>query len=335
MRKLPPLNALKVFEACTRHESFTSASHDLLITQSAVSRHIKNLEDWFGYPLFHRNLKHLKLTSQGHVLASELQRIFDRLESVKDLVDRGGNKLRLKVPPSFASRWLMPRLHSFAPTNLGEFLELGIGPENVDFRRQPFGAAIVCSTAVHDLTVFGKDIVVGEVLNERMTPVISPALYRASDINDPTDLAKLPLLHPLSNFDYWGSWFDVYGIAANRREEHFYDLMETAIQGALHGLGVAIINPEFVGEEIRSGRLIFPFPDMAPVISSYQFIYPQSKANHPGVTRFREWLRKNADLALQNPAPNGFGRRISIEGADIPQRKPMLTSQSQQISTEA
>jgi hypothetical protein len=72
----------------------------------------------------------------------------------------------------------MPRLHSFAPTNLGEFLELGIGPENVDFRRQQFGAAIVCSTAVHDLTVFGKDVVVGEVLNERMTPVISPALYR-------------------------------------------------------------------------------------------------------------------------------------------------------------
>jgi LysR family glycine cleavage system transcriptional activator len=170
MRKLPPLNALKVFETCTRHHSFTSASYELLITQSAVSRHIKNLENWFGYSLFHRKLKHLEPTSQGHALASELQKIFDRIEGIKDVIDQSSTRLRLKVPPSFASRWLMPRLHLFAPSNLSDHLDLGIGPENVDFRRQPFDAAIVCTAAMHDLSVFGKDIVVGEVLDERKRP---------------------------------------------------------------------------------------------------------------------------------------------------------------------
>jgi LysR family glycine cleavage system transcriptional activator len=128
-----------------------------------------------------------------------------------------------------------------------------------------------------------------------MSPVISANLFRTSDIRDPSDLATLPLLHPWSNYDFWGSWFGEYGISVSRGEEHFYDLMETAIQAAMHGLGVAMINPEFVVDELESGRLILPFPDMTPSISSYHYIYPKSKADHPGVLNFQEWLRKTTD----------------------------------------
>ena len=307
MRKLPPLNALKVFEECAKQKSFTAASQILLISQSAVSKHIKNLEDWFGYNLFEKGHKHLELTPRGRTLAVELHTVFDKVEGLRDQLTRNGSRLYLKAPPSFASRWLMPRLHTYAPGSMSEVLELGIGSENVDFRTDPFDAAVVCSTAIHDLSAFGRDIMVGEIINERLTPVMSEDLYRRSDLLDPSDLSKFTLLHPWSSFDYWTSWLSEAGVTIQRASEQFFDLMETAIQAALHGLGIALVNPEFVKDELKSGRLVCPFPAIAPVISSYQFIYPRAQANHVGVVRFRHWLRLNADIAAIDPVATGFG----------------------------
>lgn len=295
MRQLPSLNALKAFEACARHCSFTLAAEELLVTQSAISRQVRALESYLGVQLFLRQPRRIELTEQGRTLLPVLTHIFDRLASLTVEVQRAARKVRIKLPPTFAIRWLIPRLHQFERQNPGVEVLLNTGWNPVDFMMEDFDAGIVCESDLHRFDHQTKSALIAE---ERVTPVCAPELLEHSPaIHSPADLSHFTMLHGSELFDVWGAWFKAIGHEppANERSQMF-DLMDTAVHAAARGIGVALATPQFIAEDISLGRLVVLLPEAAPVLSGYYLVWPQRSATHQGVAKIRDWLTGEAQV---------------------------------------
>lgn len=324
MRKLPPLNALKAFESCSRHLSFTLAAHELLVTQSAVSRQVRHLEDWLGVTLLNRGPGKLGLTGHGQKLAPVLKEVLDRIEYAANEVSHSGVELRIKAPPTFAVRWLMPRLYEFqqlAP-DVGICLEAALG--HVDFRRESFDAAVIRCSGPGSPGHFDDHTEIGDSVWERLTPIVAPALLeRTNAIDRPEDLLRFTFLHSSHEYDYWAAWLRRCGIVARPLREMHFELMDTAIQAAVLGFGVALANPHFVVKEVAHGALLFPFRDIAPKMSAYRFLCSNSTAKHPGVSRFQQWCadRLRQEWSESTRAPQSVSGASAISetaGSELP-----------------
>ncbi|HDR2891158.1 TPA: LysR family transcriptional regulator [Enterobacter asburiae] len=274
-RRSFPLNAVDAFLKTARHLNLTHAAKELCLTQGAVSRKIAALESWFGFPLFERHARGLRLSPQGSALLPELQSAFEHLLTVAEQARAQQTVVRLKAP-TCAMRWLIPRLLQVER----EQPELQIAlttttDHNVNFKTESYDAAIV----------FGTHMSAGDLLfEEALTPVVSPLRAGA-------ELESLTFLHPTRDKTDWSLWLAKQALSpkAMLKNQHF-DTMDLAITAAIQGLGIAIADETLVEEDIRAGRLTRPFETSIKTGASYRLVLRESHSQDNGLSAFRACL---------------------------------------------
>jgi LysR family transcriptional regulator, glycine cleavage system transcriptional activator len=286
-RRLPPLNALKAFEAAGRHASFTRAADELRVTHGAVSRHVQALEAWLGLPLFERHNRRVVLTEVGQSYLAEIGAALDRVAlATARQVERGQARvLHVNAVATFTLRWLIPRLSRFQRAHSS--VEVRLTTSNVPLANiaEPFDVAIRG----------GPDARPGHVghrfLDEERIPVCSPALLQRLPLEEPAQLAQHTLLHAATLPEVWPQWLSAAGVPnlkpqASITLEHFY----LTLQAALDGMGVAMGPTRLIDDDVAAGRLMLPFAGPALPARSYYAYVPEARADDPAVRAFCEWL---------------------------------------------
>jgi LysR family transcriptional regulator, glycine cleavage system transcriptional activator len=293
-RRLPPLNALRAFEASARHLSFTLAADELAVTQGAVSRHVKTLEEHFDVALFVRGHRSLTLTEEGERLLPAITDAFARIARAADEVKSVAQDLRIKVSPTFAIRWLIRRLPRFENRRPDIHLRMTTAWHHVDFEREDFDAAIFSAAQPPD------HLHITLISRERLAPVCAPALLQGSKpLRAPADLASHRLLHPSIDGADWRVWLATAGLdSINARDGQFFDTMDLALQAAEAGIGIAIADVMLIQSDLRAGRLVVPFPIFASG-GAVWLVCPKPLARHPRIAAFREWLVEEAQAQQQ------------------------------------
>jgi LysR family transcriptional regulator, glycine cleavage system transcriptional activator len=287
-RKMPALNALKAFEAAGTSGSFTRAAEMLNVTQSAVSRQVRQLEEQLGEQLLERHHHRLELTEAGRALLRTLQHTFDRIElTVRAIQQKSDqNRLRINVPPTFASRWLVPRLGRLRARHPA--LELSLTTRLRDSLAD--STALDCAIRFGDGEWEGLDSSL--LMHESHIAVCAPALL----VGAPLDLGAHPLLHVLAgdNQRYltWRHWLDaarIEGIDTSGGYE--FDLLDHAIRAAVEGLGVTIADRHMIARELDD-KLLVPVLDVhVDGRQSYWFVMRPEQRASKTLQLFRRWLQ--------------------------------------------
>ena len=285
-RILPSLVALQCFDAAARQLSFTRAAEELNVTQSAVSRQIRLLEEFLGRALFYRIKQRLVLTGAGEAYARDIRDVLDRAEAATlALMAHSGTSgvLNLAILPTFGSRWLVPRLGSFTTRDPEIQLNLLTRLKPFDFAKEEIDVAI------HFGDTSWPGVQYHYLMGEETVPVCSPALLAGKTLAGPADLAGFTLLQHTTRPNAWADWFEAVGehpasAGKGPRFEQFY----LVIQAALAGLGVAVLPLFLVQDELASGRLVIAVNQPVPSRHSYYLVHPKTDA-YP-VTVFKEWL---------------------------------------------
>lgn len=301
MRDLPPTSTLRAFEVATRHATFTSASEELHITQSAVSHQLKHLEELWGLQLFQRG-KSLSLTPAGAALAPIVREFFMNLEAtLADLREQKG-RVRLKVSTtySFALKWLLPRLPSLAQRHPEILVTLDSSDKIINFSSAEADVAIRLGNGNYP-ALYSEFL-----FREQIFPVASPDLLkRFGRPHTPAELLRYPLLmrDGADLVPKWEVWFQHVGLAIAPLKEsvRFADTNMT-IEAALLGQGIALARSGHVESELSDGSLVrlFDVPFPSPV--AYYFVCPKGIESQPHIVSFREWLTQeavNAGLAYE------------------------------------
>lgn len=291
-RSIPSTAALTVFEAAARHQSYTKAADELAVTQSAVCRQIASLESFLGLKLFQRSRRGVALTDAGQDYARQVRARLDEVErDALALMARGGQGgvLELGVVPTFATKWLLPRLPAFQRAHPGIQVNLTARTRPFLFDETAFDAAIHAGPAAWPGTE-------GRVLMaETLWPVCSPALAGGRRAFTAADFSRHVLLQQGTRPYAWREWFsaralDVPGDMAGPRLELFSMLSEAAIQG----LGIALVPPFLVRDELARGLLVPVSAAPLPSGRHYFLIYPEHKAGSPALRAFGDWLQAEA-----------------------------------------
>lgn len=291
-RALPPLGGLRAFEAAARLGSVTAAADELCVTHGAVSRHIRGLEDWAGVALFDRIGKRLKLTEAGRAYRDALSVAFDGIAAASTRLKETGRKttvLTVNALPTFAMRWLLPRLASFQKRAAD--VELRLVTSDEPLMRLPQGAL---SVAIRREMPWPKGFTGAPFLAEREIPVCAPKLAKALKIKTAADLTRATLLHADTRPGAWTRWLnaaDAAGVeksAARQRFDHFY----LALQAASDGLGIALGPLPLIADDLASGRLVAPLKGPALPSRAYCWVAPNAIADDPAVAAFCAWLEE-------------------------------------------
>lgn len=289
-RRLPPLNALVVFEAAAHHLSFTRAAESLHVTQAAVSHRIKDLEQWLGVPLFHRagRGQGLALTESGRAYLPHVNAALDGIRSATSAVmdTRRQRVLNVATLDSFGLLWLLPRLGDFVRAHAG-----------IDVRILAAGLeADVLAKGEVDVDIrYGEGdwpgVEVDRFLTEAIFPVCSPALVSAEHpLRVPADLRHHTLLHDVMVTD-WRAWLEAAGVTGVDPERGpGFNHSHLVVAAAIHGDGVALGRGALVTEAIRTGQLVKPFDLTLPCKFAYYVVSTQASVGDPLVRAFREWL---------------------------------------------
>jgi len=292
-RRLPPLNALRAFEAAARHLSFTKAAEELNVTPAAISHQIKTLEEITGAPLFKRLTRALALTERGRDALPALSDGFDLLAdaTAKLTNTQQSSVLTLTTAPSFAARWLVPRLDEFQEQNPDIKVRIDASLTLVDLRRD--GVDVAIRYGLGDYPGHHAE----RLFEEEVFPVCSPKLMDgAHPLRTPEDLAHHTLLHSgrvESDWAYpeWRMWLKSAGAAdVDWRKGPEFSLEDMAVQAALAGHGVALVNTSLVSDDLDSGALVRPFTLRLQTDFAYYLVIPTQSINHPPVMAFRKWL---------------------------------------------
>lgn len=283
---LPPLAALRAFEAVARHLSFTRAAEELGMTQAGVSYQIRLLEERLGTPLFLRKPREIVLTETGALFARPTIDAFDQLrEAYADPSADAVSTLSISTVPTFAGAWLSPRLGKFQMNHPNLAVRLETSDTLVDFAREDITVAIRAGAGVW------PGLEAHHLMAVEYTPMISPELARRHVLNEPADLLKLPLLDP--GDENWALWMKTAGV--ERWEDYrkpgltmSTDLHEA--RAALAGYGVALLQPDFFRYELATGGLIQPFPIISRSGRGFYLAYPKGRRNRPAVRKFRAFL---------------------------------------------
>lgn len=289
-RFLPSITALQFFESSARHLSFTKASEELNVTQSAVSRQVRNLEDFLGKPLFLRVKKRLVLTPAGAAYAQKIKRLLDQAEeaTIELMARKGGSgALNVAVHPTFGSRWLVPRLSDFIARNSGIQVNLSTHLETIDLEQDNFDVAILYGNGEWPGTISER------IMGESIVPVCAPHLLEETGKIAAKDLLDLTLLQHTTRPTAWSDWFEAAGIdhegtISGPRFEQIY----MVIQAAIAGLGVAILPSFLVQDEVASGELVIPVDLPVPSQLAYYLIYPAQREEEWAIQQFRDWVRE-------------------------------------------
>lgn len=283
---IPPLAAVRAFEAVARHLSFTRAAEELGMTQAAVSYQIRLLEERLGTPLFLRKPRGICLTETGALFARPTIDAFDMLrEAYADPSADTISTLSISTVPTLAGAWLSPRLGKFQMNNPNLAVRLETSDEIVDFGREDITVAIRAGTGnwpgleAHLLMLI------------EYTPMVSPEFLRKNPLKTPSDLLNLPLLD--RGDPYWGAWMREAGVdfIENYGKPGLTlstDLHEA--RAALGGYGVAMLMPRLFRHELATGSLIQPFSQVTNMGRSFWLVYPKGRRNRPAIRKFRAFL---------------------------------------------
>lgn len=314
MRDLPPLHAVRAFEAAARHLSFNRAAEELHVTPSAVSHQIRTLEEQLGTRLFERLTRRVVLSRDGQALLPPIQSALDQMDGAfrRIRAARDDGSLTVQASPNFATEWLVPRLLGFQDEHPEIEVKLmttrGRDGLRVDFEQV-------------DLAVwYGNgswpDVACEKLLREELVPVCSPELVRGENpLTAPEHLRDATLIHVLMRIGQWRNWLEaagVHGVDPERGPK--FQNTPLALEAAMAGLGVAIANRAFVADHLRDGRLVIPFEQDLPTESAYYLIYPKQGLQRPSAVAFRQWVldvlesERDGGVALHEDLP---GKRRS------------------------
>lgn len=291
-RSIPSTTALALFEAAARRQSFTQAAQEHSVTQSAVCRQIAGLEDFLQVKLFRRTKRGVLLTEAGSNYARNVRARLDDVErDTLALMARGGSggALELGVVPTFAAKWLLPRLGDFYRRYPGLSVHLSS-------RTRPF---LFADTALDAAICAGEAGWAGTesclLMEERLVAVGSPALVQTRHSLRAADLAMLPLLQMSTRPYAWRQWFESLGLSvANDLAGARMELFSMTTEAAIHGQGLALIPGFLIEDELQQGRLVPLIEHDFISDRRYYFIYPEQKSDNPVLALFRGWLEDEA-----------------------------------------
>lgn len=288
MSALPPLTAIRAFEAVARHLSFTRAAAELGMTQAAVSYQIRILEERVGAPLFLRKPRQIALSDTGARLAPDVSAAFDILRNAF-ATSRGqvDGLLSITTVPTFASQWLAQNLGLFQIAHPDIAVRLDSSSDMRDMVHEEFDIAIRTLPGPP-----GGGLASHLLIKADFTPLLSPSLAEGvGGISKPHDLLQLPILDPQD--DWLTQWFAAAGVpgyTAQGRPMSTMGLQNLLGTAAMAGRGVAMLTPGFFRDEIASGRLLQPFDLLATDGRAYYLVYPESRRTAPKVRAFRDWI---------------------------------------------
>lgn len=309
-RRLPPLNALRAFEAAARHLNFSRAADELSVTPGAVSQQIQNLEDYVGAALFKRTPKGLLLTDAAQTALPALREAFDRLAEAASLLTAAvdGRRLTLTAPPSFATKWLVPRLGAFEQAHPLVDVWLSAAIELVDLTAGEVDVAIRYGAGRY------PGLEVRRLFSEAVIPVASPEHLAVQPLNTPADLANHILLHDGSpDFDDscpdWSMWLAARGLKnIDGMRGPRFNQSSLVIEAAANGRGVALAKRTLAQADLEAGRLVAPLQIATAVDFAYYLVHPKAKGRLPQVKAFVSWIEAEAQaheaalLAIDNGA---------------------------------
>ena len=291
LRRLPPLNALKAFEAAARHESFTRAGEELCVTQGAVSHQVKALEAELGVKLFNRERQRLLITGAGREYLGVVRDALDRIAVGTDrLMQRqSSGVLTVSTSPDFAAKWLVHRLGRFADAHSGIDLRISATMHHVDFAREEVDLAVRHG----DGSWAGLDVV--RMCSEQLFAVCSPKLLSGRHrLSKPADVLKFPLLH-LDDRKDWSKWLEAAGVAgAEPTHGPVLNRASMVIDAAVDGQGVALARTTLAAWDLINRRLVRPFDLTLRLSKSYWVVCPKATSGLPKITTFRTWLLAEA-----------------------------------------
>jgi LysR family transcriptional regulator, glycine cleavage system transcriptional activator len=284
---LPPLSAVRVFEAAARHQSFTRAAAELGMTQAAVSYQVKMLEDRLGAPLFLRRPRQVSLTELGQRLAPAITEAFELIGQAFAAARSGAQgTLSITTVATFATNWLAQHLGSFQVAHPSLAVRLDISPRFIDFAQEEIDIAIRAGNgnwpghATHLL------------MRTEFTPMLSPRLAESiGGVKEPADLLRLPIIGP--DDPWWVQWLTAAGVSPEGLEGRPRNSMGSQTveaSAAMAGQGVAILTPAFYTADIAAGRLIQPFDLLCSDGRGYWLVYPEARRNVPKIAAFRAWI---------------------------------------------
>ncbi|WP_413494290.1 transcriptional regulator GcvA [Morganella psychrotolerans] len=291
-KRLPPLNALRVFDAAARHLSFTKAAEELFVTQAAVSHQMKSLEDFLGLKLFRRRNRSLLLTEEGQSYYLDIKEIFSSInDATRKLLARSAKgALTVSLSPSFAIQWLVPRLSGFHQA----YPAIDVRIQAVDREEDKLADDV-------DVAIFyGRGNWPGlrtdRLYAEYLIPVCAPSLMTGErPLKILTDLSYHTLLHDSSRRD-WQAYIRQADLQQQVNVQHgpIFSHSAMVIQAAVHGQGVALVNNVMAKNELDGGRLVCPFKDILVSKNAFYLVCQDSQADSGKIAAFRQWIMAQA-----------------------------------------
>jgi LysR family transcriptional regulator, glycine cleavage system transcriptional activator len=288
-RYLPSIAALMALEAVARLGTASAAAEELALTQGAVSRALKALEDQLGVPLLIRERQRLRLTPAAADYVGAVRQALQQLAAASLTLRANplGGSLNLAILPAFGMHWLAPRLAGFQAQHPEVTVNLSTRLRPFDFAGSGFDAAI------HYGRQDWPGVAYLKLMDEAVLAVASPALV-PHPLTAADQVLNLPLLQMESRTGDWGRWLAHHGVAALRPAGMLFDQFATMAQGAVHGLGLALLPTFLIGRELAEGRLVPVFGDAVPASGSYYLVWPADQPPRAPLVSFRDWLATEA-----------------------------------------
>lgn len=313
-RPLPPLSALRAFEATARLLSFSKAAVELHVTPAAISHQVRALEETLGHKLILRKARAIELTAKGHALFPGLR---DGFQSVRHAVERVSlerdeNVLVVSSPPGLTAKWLVPRLYRFMEANLNLEVRVAASLAYSNFATDGVDVGIRLSTGIH------PGLYVQKLMDEAVLPLCSPALLDGhAKLRRPQDLARFNLIHielPLASpavIPSWEKWLRQARITGvNPARGLRFNVTEHALEAAAEGSGVVLAYKAMATEDIRSGRLVSPFGPQLPLEDrAYYFVCASGRERLGKIAKFRAWLLSEIEMSDRQRVPRASSRR--------------------------
>jgi LysR family transcriptional regulator, glycine cleavage system transcriptional activator len=318
--ELPPLNAIRAFEAAARRGSFVEAAKDLHVTHWAIGKQIRLLEDWLGVPLFERRTRGVALTDQGADLLTDVSSALARLTSAAGRLRGPGSAprvsgvVRLSVLSSVSLRWLLPRLSKFQE----EFSNVEVRISTTSRKLRYVGTAF--DIGIRSGVERGPGIQCETLMPDRRLPVCSPRILRDRPIETAQDLRRHVLLHSTTTRSAWPQWLAAAGVPNLTPARHLeLDHVYLQLQAAVDGLGVALGSLPLIEADIAAGRLICPIAGPELHADDYQLVIPEERLRDPAVKAFRTWI-----LAAARETPAGIEKLPRQRHATNPRHKKAM-----------
>nr|WP_036591211.1 transcriptional regulator GcvA [Oceanospirillum maris] len=288
MRRLPPMNALRVFEAAARNESFAQAAEELFITASAVSHQIKSLESYLGLSLFRRNKRKVELSAAGTQYLQSIRAALDEIEAATYRLTSNPERdtVTISVAPNFLIRWLMPRMNRFQALFPDVELQISASSGLIDFSKQNTDMAVYYGNGEwHDIEAhFLRHVL--------LVPVCSPGLLKGKKrLDHPEDLKRHTLIHVGKRQHEWPEWLQLAGVEYTGFSRGLQlSSSQLATGAAQEGLGVALADSTLTSREIEQGRLIMPFDIKLDTHKSFYLVYQKHRPLSHAMKVFKDWM---------------------------------------------